>query len=135
MTERTPPPPALAEYLLISRGQWDKNLSPEQIQKAIDEFYVWIERFVQEGKMKHGQRLARESKIVSNGMVTDGPFTETKEVVGGYWFIYASSLDQAAALAASSPCLACGLFYEIRPTDATRASAFAVTSETPSRTG
>lgn len=128
MDEKTPP----FEYLLISRGQWDNELSPEQIQRAIDEFYVWLDRHVREGKMKAGQRLARAGKIVSKHMVTDGPFAETNEVIGGYWFIYASSLEEAAQLATRSPCLACGLVYEIRPTDPARASAFTVTSETPS---
>lgn len=41
-----------SEYLVISRGQWDRELSPEEIQKAIDQFYVWLARLVDEGKMK-----------------------------------------------------------------------------------
>lgn len=129
MTDKSSP----LEYLVISRGQWDSNLSREQIQDAIDRFYVWIERLVAEGKMQRGQRLAREGKLVSRGMTTDGPFAETKEVIGGYWFILANSLDEAAKLAAGNPCLACGLSYEIRPVEEARASAFALASETPNR--
>jgi hypothetical protein len=121
-----------SEYLVISRGQWDKELSPEEIQKAIDQFYVWLERLVEEGKMKTGQRLGSEGKTVSRkNVVTDGPFGEAKEVIGGYWFIIAGSLDEAAQIAAGNPCLACGLFLEIRPIDPERASAFTVTTETP----
>ncbi len=123
---------SLSEYLVISRGQWDKDLSREEIQNAIDKFYVWRDRLVDEGKMRAGQRLSREGKTVSREMVTDGPFSETKEVIGGYWFILASSLEEAAKIAAENPCLACGLFYEIRPIDPARASAFTVTTETPS---
>ena len=122
---------APSEYLVISRGQWDKHLSAAEIQKAIDEFYVWHDRLVKQGKMKAGQRLARAGKIVSKDAVIDGPFTEAKEVVGGYWFILAGSLEEAAKLAAGNPCLACGLFFEIRAIETARASAFAVTSETP----
>jgi hypothetical protein len=122
---------SLFEYLVISRGQWDKDLSKEEIQSAIDEFYAWKDRLVGEGKMKPGQRLANEGKTVSRTMVTDGPFSETKEVIGGYWFILASSLAEAAQIAAENPCLACGLFFEIRPIDPERASAFTVTAETP----
>jgi hypothetical protein len=128
MTEKKPP---LSEYLVISRGQWDHDLSREEIQKAIDKFYIWHARLVNEGRMKAGQRLARERKIVSKHALTDGPFTETKEVIGGYWFILAGSLEEAAALAAENPCLACGLTYEIRPIESERASAFKVTNETP----
>lgn len=83
--------------------------------------------------MKAGQRLAREGKIVSKTKVTDGPFAETKEVIGGYWFILAESLDEAAEIAAGNPCLACGLVFEIRPIESVRASAFAVTTETPDK--
>jgi hypothetical protein len=122
------------EYLLLSRGQWDADKSKEQIQSAIDGFYVWHDRLVSEGKLKPGRRLARAAKLVTRTGVTDGPFTETKEVVGGYWFIVASSLQEAAAIAAGSPCLACGLFYEIRPIELERASAYRESNETPSRT-
>ncbi|HEY2919057.1 MAG TPA: YciI family protein [Candidatus Binatia bacterium] len=122
-----------SEYLVISRGQWDKDVSREEIQNAIDQFYVWLGRLVDEGKMKTGQRLASEGKTVSRkNVVTDGPFGETKEVIGRYWFILASSLEEAAKIAAGNPCLNCGLFYEIRPIDPARASAFTVTIETPS---
>jgi hypothetical protein len=127
MTDKIPP----SEYLVISRGQWDPDLPREKIQDAIDRFYMWHGRLVDEGKMKGGQRLAREGKTVSKSGVTDGPFAETKEVIGGYWFVLAGSLEEAADLAAGNPCLACGLSYEIRPIESIRASAFAVTSETP----
>jgi hypothetical protein len=121
-----------SEYLVISRGQWDKDVPREEIQNAIDQFYVWLGRLVDEGKMKTGQRLASTGKTVSKKNVTDGPFGETKEVIGGYWFIVAGSLEEASQIAAGNPCLNCGLFYEIRPIDPERASAFAVTTETPS---
>ena len=121
------------EFLVISRGQWDPDLSPEQIQQAIDRFYVWHGRLVDEGRMKAGQRLAREGRLVTKQRVLDGPYTEAKEVIGGYWHIVADSLDEAAALAADNPCLACGLSYEIRPVDPSRCSAHETTSETPTR--
>jgi hypothetical protein len=121
-----------SEFLVISRGQWDKDASPEQIQKAIDQFYVWLDRLIGEGKMKTGQRLANGGKTVSrNNVITDGPYGEAKEVIGGYWFILANSLDEAAKIAAGNPCLTYGLFFEIRPIDPERASAFKVTNETP----
>ena len=120
-----------SEYLVISRGRWDKEKSPAEIQQAIDGFYTWYDRLVDEGKMKTGQRLARQAKIVSRQGVTDGPFAEAKEVVGGYWFILAGSLAEAAALAAQNPCLACGLTCEVRPIEAERASAFRLSNETP----
>jgi hypothetical protein len=128
MNDKTPPK---LDFLVLSRGQWDKDADPAKIQQAIDEFYVWLERCIAEGRMKMGQRLAREGKLVSRHQITDGPFAETREIVGGYWFIVADSLDDAAKLAAQNPCLAYGLSYEIRPLELVRASAYAVTNETP----
>ena len=90
MSER----PSLAEYLVISRGQWDRTLSREEIQKAIDLFYTWLDRGVDEGKMKRGQRLTAEGKtIVRKNGISNGPFGEAKEVIGGYWFILANHLE------------------------------------------
>jgi hypothetical protein len=121
-----------SEYLVISRGQWDKDATREEIQNAIDQFYMWLARMVEEGKMKPGQRLANEGKTVfRKKAATDGPFGEAKEVIGGYWFIVAESLEEAAKIAEGNPCLNYGLFYEIRPIDPERASAFVVTTETP----
>jgi hypothetical protein len=121
------------EYLVISRGQWDESKTSEEIQAAIDEFYAWHARLVDEGKAKPGQRLAQPAMMVSKHGVTDGPFTEAKEVIGGYWFFLADSLAEAAALAAKNPCIACGLSFEVRPIEPERCSAFAQTNETPTR--
>ena len=119
MSEQTPP----AEYLVISRGEWDKACSLDEIENAIDQFYIWLDRLVSEGKMKRGQRLMYEGKTIARqNVITDGPFGESKEVIGGYWFILADNLDEAAQIATGNPCLDCGLFLEIRPIDPQRAT-------------
>jgi hypothetical protein len=122
-----------SDYLLLSRGQWDADLPLSEIEAAIERFYRWYEAGLQSGTMKPGQRLAPEGRFVSRRGITDGPYAEAKEVVGGYWFIVADSLDAAAAIAAGNPCLACGLHFEIRPVDPQRASAYVPASETPPR--
>ena len=119
------------EYLLVSRGRWDADKSPEEVQAAIDAFYVWHAQLVEQGKFKRGQRLAKPARLVTRSGITDGPFTEAKEVVGGYWFVIAGSLEEAARIAADSPCLACGLAYEIRPIEQEQACAFREGNETP----
>jgi hypothetical protein len=124
-------PSPLHDYLIISRGQWDPALPPAQVQDAIDRFYVWYERLLAEGVIGAGSRLAREGKLVSAQRVIDGPFAEAKEVVGGYWFIRAASLDEAAAIVARNPCIACGLAMEVRPLEADRARADRLAAETP----
>lgn len=120
------------DFLVISRGQWDKTAPKEDIQKAIDEFYRWITRCAEEGRMKLGSRLRRECALVSShGIITDGPFGEGKEIIGGYWWIVADSLEEAARLAARNPCIQYGLSFEIRPLESALGSAFDITNETP----
>lgn len=126
------PPTTTSEYLVISRGKWDPDLTPETIQDAIDRFYAWIDGQVAEGKMRYGERLSVEGKVVSrNGVITDGPYGEAKEVVGGYWFVVAETLEQAAQYMTGNPVLACGLDFEIRPLELIKASAYETTNETP----
>ena len=107
-------PPPSAEYLVISRGEWDRSLSRDQIENVIDQFYRWLERLVDEGKMRRGQRLTYEGKTISQKNV--------KEVIGGFWFVIAGSLDEAAVIASCNPCLDCGLSVEVRPIDPERAT-------------
>lgn len=121
----------MKDYLVLSRGQWDADASPQAVQAAIDAFYVWYEQGLAQGRLKPGSRLEPGARIVARGLITDGPFAETKEWLGGYWFIVAESLDQAAAIAAENPCLPFGLSLEIRPLDASRADVTVPTNETP----
>lgn len=121
----------LNDYLVLSRGQWDEDASPQAVQAAIDAFYVWYEQGLADGRLKPGSRLEHRGRVVVRGLVTDGPFTETKELVGGYWFIVAETLERAAAIAAENPCLQFGLTMEIRPLDGARAEAAVPTNETP----
>ena len=120
-----------SEFLVLSRGRWDDDLSEDEIQAAIDDFYAWHGRLVDEGRMRTGQRLKRDARRVSRDAVTDGPFSESKEVIGGYWHVLAPSLDEAAAIMAQNPTLACGLEFEIRPIDPERADARVASNETP----
>jgi hypothetical protein len=108
-----------SEYLLLFRGsQWDKGLSPEQLQKAVDQFMAWFERLKEQGKVKTGQPLECAGKIVSgkNGRtVADGPFAESKEAIGGYFLLQVDSLDEAVAIAKQCPTLEYGSTVEVRP--------------------
>lgn len=126
-------PSPVSEYLVLSRGQWDKGASKEDIESAIQKFYEWYERSLGEGRMKPGSRLSTGAAMVSKSgiAVTDGPFGEAKEVVGGYWFIVARSLREAAEIAAENPCARYGLTFEIRPLESARASAHNITNENP----
>ena len=120
----------LHDYLVLSRGQWDRYAARPEIEAAIAKFYEWYERNVKAGEFKPGSRLGTETAVVSSsGIATDGPFGEAKEVIGGYWIIVARDLREAATIAAQNPCLPYGLRFEIRPLEAERASGYNVTNE------
>lgn len=121
------------DYLLLSRGQWDPDAPKADIEAAIAKFYDWYSRNVETGRFKPGSRLSTDIAMVSkSGIATDGPFSEAKEIIGGYWIIVARSLREAAEIAAQNPCIQFGLRFEIRPLEAERASAYNVTNETAS---
>ena len=122
----------LSEYLVLSRGQWDKTASKGDIETAIGKFYDWYSRNLESGRMKPGSRLTTDIAIVSkSGISTDGPFGEAKEVIGGYWIIVARNLRKAAELAAQNPVLPYGLHFEIRPLESERGSAYKISNENP----
>ena len=91
----------------------NRDQSPEEIQGIIEKCRAWGAKLSAAGKKLSGEKLAEEGgKIVSarNGRiaVVDGPYSETKEVVGGYSIIEAENYDEAVELARDCPALALG---------------------------
>ena len=105
-------------YLVLCRGiNWDKSLSPETKQNAMNQFSAWFERLVKEGTMSGAHRLAPEGKVIAGKTsLRDGPFTESKEAIAGLWFIHANSLEEAVEIAKGNPALEYGHTIEVRPT-------------------
>lgn len=125
--------PTTHDYLLLSRGKWDPASTKEDIEAAIGQFYTWYEANLAKGIFKPGSRLTMDAALVTrDGIRTDGPFAEGKEVIGGYWIIVAESLAAASAIASESTVLRHGIYYEIRPLESERGSAYRHTNETPS---
>jgi hypothetical protein len=105
-------------YMLLFRGtDWHKALSPEQIQHVMSQWGDWFNRLADEGKLKAGQPLERETKIVSGKgrTVSDGPFAESKEDVGGYFLLTVDNFDDAVEVAQQCPGLEYGISVEVRP--------------------
>ena len=115
MSTQSKPP----EYMLLFRGNdWANGLSPEQMQKVADEWMAWFERLIAQGKALAGNPLERGGRIVSgrNGrVVSDGPFAESKEAIGGYFLLRVNCLDEAVAIAKECPGLPYGAKIEVRP--------------------
>ena len=87
----------------------------------VQEMVAFNQRMVDAGVMLGGEglkptRYGARVKYQGGGktLVLDGPFTETKEVLGGYWVIDCASLEEAVNWARQAPCPA-GEFIEIRP--------------------
>ncbi len=107
-----------SQYLLLFRGtDWHRELSPNEIQEIMGRTNAWFDRITSEGIMKGGQPLETQGRQVSfrNGAVADGPFVESKETVGGYILIEASSFDEAVEVARQNPMIPHGLSVEVRP--------------------
>ncbi|HEV2435100.1 MAG TPA: YciI family protein [Verrucomicrobiae bacterium] len=107
------------EYLLLFRGkEWWSSITPEELQKTMDQVKSWFERLTESGKLKAAQPLVRAGATVSGNtgrVIADGPYAESKEVIGGYALVQVDSLDEAIAIAESCPTLRFGMEVEVRP--------------------
>src|SRR5258708_6162099 len=106
-------------YMLIFRGtDWYQGLSAEEMQQVSDKWMAWFKGLMASGKAVAGNPLEREGKIISgkNGrVVSDGPFAESKETIGGYFLLKVNTLDDAVAIAKECPGLPYGIRVEVRP--------------------
>jgi hypothetical protein len=111
--------PAEQGYLLIFRGtDWYKGLSPEQMQQVFDQWMAWFNRLKDEGTAIAGNPLEPQGRIVSGKggrVVSDGPFAESKETIGGYFLLRVATMDEAVAIAQQCPGLPYGVRVEVRP--------------------
>jgi hypothetical protein len=112
-------PTTKSDYMLLFRGtNWGKELSPEQIQKVASDWMAWFERLTKQGKVTSGHPLMNEGKIVSGKKgrtVADGPFAESKEAIGGYFYLKVGNEEEAIAIAQQCPGLEYGAVVEVRP--------------------
>ena len=108
-----------SDYLLLFRGtNWDKDLSPEQIQKVVSDWHAWFDGLMKDGRAIGGHPLRGEGKLVSGKKgrsVADGPFAESKEAIGGYFYLRVSSEEEAVEIEQRSPGLEYGSVVEVRP--------------------
>jgi hypothetical protein len=106
-------------YMLIFRStDWYKGLSPEQMQQVIDQWMSWFNGLKQAGTAIAGNPLEPEGRIVSGTggrTVSDGPFAEAKETIGGYFLLNVRTMDEAVAIARQCPGLPYGIRVEVRP--------------------
>lgn len=107
------------DYMLLFRGtDWDRDLSPEDLQRVVSSWVAWFDGLCQSGKCLSGHPLVSEGKVISGKKgrtVADGPFAESKEAIAGYFYLRVSGLDEAMEIARQCPALEHGAQVEVRP--------------------
>lgn len=95
----------MEKFMLIFHGGLGPDSSPEEMQANMNQWMGWVDQLAKAGTYVSGEALHPGGKLVSGSVsnVTDGPFTEGKEVVGGYFIINAENYDAAVAVCAGYP--------------------------------
>ena len=110
------------EYLFLYRNTDEAHRgamgSPELAQKSMGKWRAWMEQLEKKGHLKSvGQPLERTGKVVGGKKraITDGPYAETKDIIGGYSVVLAKDIEQAAQFAEGCPVIEGGGYVEVRP--------------------
>jgi len=107
----------MAEFLYLYRGG-QRGATPQESEQIMQKWMNWFKELGASGNLKDGgQPLEAEGKVVNGktSAITDGPFAEAKDLVGGYTLIEADSLERAAELAKGCPILERHGSVEVRP--------------------
>jgi hypothetical protein len=113
----------MAKFMLIlhnTPGVW-RNISPEEMQRKVEKYQAWINKVHSSGRHVASEKLGEEGgKLLSlqKGRlnVVDGPYSEAKEVVGGFFVFRAANYEEAIEITRDCPFLEDGRI-EIRQTD------------------
>ena len=108
----------MKDFLFVYRMEYNKTAdrSPEEMQAVTKRWMDWIGGIAAQNKLAdRGNRLDPNGKVVRPGnVITDGPYTEIKETLGGYSLVRANSIDEAIELAKGCPILSFGGNVEVR---------------------
>ena len=107
----------MSEFVYLYRGG-ETGRSPELMQQQMQKWMAWFKDLGDKGHVKNiGQPLERAGKLVKGKQktITDGPFAEAKDVIGGYSLIEARDLDQAVELSKGCPIFEVDGGVEVRP--------------------
>ncbi|HXC25598.1 MAG TPA: YciI family protein [Gemmatimonadaceae bacterium] len=107
----------MSEFMFLYRAG-ERSPSPEQAQQQMQRWMTWMKELGAQGHLKDpGQPLDKTGKVVkgTDKVVTDGPYAETKDIVGGYTVVQAQDLSQATELSKGCPIFDFGGMVEVRP--------------------
>ena len=106
----------MKDFLFLFRMNGAPAGSPDEMQAMTKRWMDWIGGIAAQNKLTdRGNRLFPSGKVVKPGnVITDGPYTEIKESLGGYSIVKADSLEEATELAKGCPGLTVGGSVEVR---------------------
>jgi hypothetical protein len=107
----------MKDFMLVFRADYDNMRAgtPEEREAMSKRWMEWIHGIAGQNKLaERGNRLTLSGKVLRGQVVTDGPYAEIKESIGGYTIIKAESYDEAIELAKPCPILTVGGNVEIR---------------------
>ncbi len=98
----------MKEYLLLFRGGNERlNFSPNDMQEHMQRWAQWMSELGKQGKFAGAQPLVKTGRVVRGAkkIVSDGPFMEGKEMLGGYLVCKVDNYDEALDIAKDCPIL------------------------------
>ena len=109
--------------LLHDAGSFPADISPDQIQAIIQRYVTWRQKIQKDGRQVEGHKLTDgQGRVMRGGAgharVTDGPYAEAREVIGGLFIVEAGSYEEMVELSKDCPHLDFGTI-EIREVDPT----------------
>ncbi|MBK8503234.1 MAG: hypothetical protein IPL46_14050 [Saprospiraceae bacterium] len=97
----------MSNFMFLFRGGDSRreSQSPEDMQAHMQKWYTWMGGLKEKGQLIDGLPLGKEGKVVAKGgdVITNGPFAEGAEIIGGYLIVTADSLDQAVEISKGCP--------------------------------
>lgn len=102
--------------LIFQGGMPAENTSPEFMQSQMGKWMAWIQKLTKAGKYVSGEPLLPGGKLIAGKgkTVSDGPYTEGKEVVGGFFVINADNMDEAVKICDDYPSYEYGGSVQVR---------------------
>lgn len=106
----------MEKYMFIFYGGDPSHLSPEAQQAHMQKWFDWVQKLTNEKRYVGGEALIPGGKTIAGlkKVVTDGPFAESKEVVGGYFVVLAKNLNEAVEMAKECPDYGLNGIVEVR---------------------
>ena len=105
----------MEKFMLIFHGGQMDGLSAQEMEAHMGKWLAWVEKLTKAGKYVSGEPLLPGGKLIqAKGSVTDGPYTEGKEVVGGFFIINAANMQEAVDICDDFPDFEMGSTIQVR---------------------